>query len=43
MSDCGWSQYDDAGAEPAVVDIVGGWETRVNEFPYQVSYNIINL
>ena len=36
--DCGQSSYPDAGTDPTKSSfIVGGWETRENEFPYQVS------
>ena len=35
--DCGYSQYNDAGAEGGSNKyIVGGWEAREHEFPYQV-------
>ena len=36
--DCGYSQYPDAGREggKSSSKIVGGWESRIHEFPYQV-------
>jgi secreted trypsin-like serine protease len=41
--DCGYSQYEDAGIDQGAdkIDrIVGGWEARENEFPYQVSVQV---
>ena len=37
-ADCGKSQFSDAGREQLEKSfIVGGWESRPNEFPWQVS------
>merc|ERR1711893_72229 len=38
-NDCGYSMYEDAGREgdSRTRMIVGGWESRENEFPWQIS------
>ncbi|CAD5125962.1 DgyrCDS14148 [Dimorphilus gyrociliatus] len=43
ISDCGKSKYSDPGREQSTDKfgrVVGGWESRPNEFPYQISLNI---
>ncbi|CAD5125951.1 DgyrCDS14133 [Dimorphilus gyrociliatus] len=46
LSDCGKSKYSDAGRElerHRSPRVVGGWESRPNEFPYQVSIYIFKV
>ena len=33
---CGVSKYSDAGSAPSA-QVVGGWDARPNEFPWQIS------